>query len=145
MSTYTPHHIFLTMNKNRHVFELAEKWAKKNLTEIDVEGVEYDGGQRCQHVAMNSLVTKSNNVIVTLMFIPKSGVRIHFLNKRGSVYEDSTLGYLTAYNTHYKLAEFELNDLKDYEYPNGMNNLLREFKVNILDVLNLGEEYIENI
>ena len=91
-------------------------------------------------------MTRGDDLVIALMFIPKSGVVIHFINKTLTlnadvkpihVFIDRTLGYLSQYNTYYKIAEFTLDDLKDYDHPNGMSYLLKEMKMNVLDAIGL--------
>lgn len=121
---------------NQIVFEKAYQWASKELEKIDVISKDYDGGNKCQQVAFNQAFVNPNaNIVVSLMFIPKSGVRIHFINKLNDEYHDHTLGYLTTYNRHFKLAEFKWNELKDYQHPAGASNMLIEFKESVLNLL----------
>src|SRR3990167_2435242 len=89
------------------VYEKALIWARKNLEKIDVLPGEYHGNQKCHEVARQYL--QDGNLVIALSFVPKSGVNIHFLNKRPWGYIDNTLGYLSAYNTYFKIAEFGLN------------------------------------
>jgi len=110
--------------------ERAEAWAKENLKKIKVNAGTYIGNNKCHEISRNSLTEHTNqNIVVTLSFVPKSGVNVHFIIKnQADKYVDNTLGYLSKYNTYYKIAEFSLNDLKAYDHPKGMEYLLMEFK-----------------
>jgi len=121
---------------NQIVFEKAYQWANKELEKIEVVPKDYDGGNRCQLVAFNQAFTNPNvKIVASLMFIPKSGARIHFINKFNGEYLDYTLGYLTTYNRHFKLAEFTWNELKEYQHPAEATRLLMEFKEAVLNLL----------
>lgn len=129
---------------NQIVFEKAYQLASKELEKIEVVPKDYDGGKKCQHVAFNQAFTNPNiKIVVSLMFIPKSGVRIHFINKFNGEYLDYTLGYLTTYNQHFKLAEFKWDELKEYQHPAGASNLLNELKESVLNLLFTPEEQVK--
>ena len=121
------------------VYEKAEEWAKKYLEKIEVEAGEYAANHKCHEISRQKMDTNVS-LVITLSFVPKSGVNVHFVNRvldgnKESKYVDNTLGYLSSYNTYYKVAEFFLSDLTDYEHPLGMEYLLMEFKFAFIDLL----------
>src|SRR3972149_5054747 len=104
------------MTKRQIVYERAEKYAKDNLEKIDVVMGSYDGSQKCQHVARQCVETNlGTNLVVTLCFVPRSGVNVHFINYDYKTMKciDNTLGYLSKRNTYYFVDEFTLHELED--------------------------------
>ena len=105
------------MNKQKGlsqiVYEHAEKYAKRNLKEIKVEAGDYMGNKKCQHNARQRVETgEYEKVVACLSFIPKSGVNLHFVNKKGDKYVDNTLGHLAKFNKHFLIKEYTLPQLK---------------------------------
>ena len=73
----------------------------------------YDGSQRCQHNSRQLLEEGlADTVVVTLSFVPKSGVNVHFINRIGNEYIDNTLGYLSKNNFYYLISEHNFKDLQ---------------------------------
>lgn len=125
------------MNKspNQIVYEKAYQWSDTTLEKIKVKPLKYSGSQKCHQVAFNRAYLHNEPIVIALMFIPKSGARIHFVNKHGNTYRDNTLGYLSKYNTFFKITELKWDELKDYDHPLGAEYLLVETKLNILNIL----------
>lgn len=125
------------MNKspNQIVYEKAYEWSEMALEKIKVKPSKYSGSQKCHQIAFNRASLYNEPVVIALMFIPKSGARIHFVNKHGTIYRDNTLGYLSKYNTFFKITEFKWDDLIDYDHPLGAEYLLVEMKLNTLNTL----------
>jgi len=111
------------------VYETAWQYAlDKSLEWLDVEPGDYDGSQKCQHIARHRLEFDDDITKIALVFsfVPKSGVNIHFINwnKKLGKYIDHTLGYLSQRNTYVLLEEWFLEDIKD----TNMNQLLKDKK-----------------
>ena len=141
-------------SKNQIIYERAWEWVNNNdVEEIKVNGEKCTMSQKCQNIAFHNAYKASlfdradTRVVVALNFIPKSGVKVHFLNRfvagDYSEYYDEVLGYLVKYNHFFKLGEFTWDELKDYDYPQGATNLLMEFKHNMLNALFTKEEQEE--
>jgi len=96
----------------------------------------YDGSQRCQHIARQGLEEGADTVVITLAFVPRSGVNIHFINRFGDDYIDNTLGYLSKRNTYYLLSEHKLEELEDAR----MSDMLTDEKEKMLGKLFTDEE-----
>lgn len=98
------------------VYERAEKYAEKHLKKIKVLMGDYDGSQKCHHIARHRLETGEYEILaITLSFVPKSGVNVHFINKKNSEqgnYVDNTLGYLSKKNTYYLISEHTLKEIQ---------------------------------
>ncbi|HEC32880.1 MAG TPA: hypothetical protein ENI63_01310 [Candidatus Kaiserbacteria bacterium] len=122
------------------VYERAWKYAKDNFCEILVIVGEYDSGQRCQHIS-RQLLEKNNEalVVVTLSFVPKSGVNVHFINNVDGKYIDNTLGYLSKKNTYFLISQHSLSDIKCVD----MNKMLVKKKEKMLNILFTKDEITE--
>lgn len=100
----------------------------KRLKWLDVKAGDYDGSQRCQHVARHRLEFDDDITKIALVFnfVPKSGVNIHFVNwnKKLRKHIDHTLGYLTNRNKYVYLEEWDFKALEDAN----MSKLLMEKK-----------------
>lgn len=121
------------------VYEKAEEYAKKNLTKIRVQMGDYDGSQRCQHVARHRLETKEcSRLAIVLSFVPNSGVNVHMINFNKK-YIDHTLGYLSKKNVYYLIKEYELKDLIDVK----MSKLLIQYKEEMLNNLFTKKEKVD--
>ena len=116
--------------KRQIIFERAEIYAKKNLQLINVEMGDYEGSQKCHHVARHRLETgECSKLAVVLSFVPKSGVNLHMINWGDDRYIDHTLGYLSRRNFYYLIKEYGLEDLRDTL----MIKLLKKFKKEMMD------------
>lgn len=111
------------------------EYAQDNLVKISVEPGDYDGSQKCHHIARHRLEfgLKYKEMIMCLCFVPKSGVNIHFVNRTHiETYIDNTLGYLTNRNIYFLIYRYFLNK----ETLNmDMNKLLRGSKTEWIDKL----------
>lgn len=141
-------------SKNQIIYERAWEWVNDNkIEDIKVTGDKCTMNQKCQNIAFHNAYKASQHrrtetrLVVALNFIPKSGVRIHFLNCFVTddlrEYYDEVLGYLVKYSKFFKLAEFTWDELADYDYPRGASTLLMEFKTNMLNALFTKEEQEE--
>ena len=127
-------------SKRQIVYERALEYAKNNFREILVIVGEYDGSQRCQHISRQFLEKNTKGlVVVTLSFLPKSGVNVHFINNVKGKYIDNTLGYLSKRNTYFLISEHSLSDL---EYVD-MSKMLVKEKKKMLDILFTNNEITE--
>ena len=117
------------------VYERAEKYAKEHLKKINVSMGDYDGGQKCHHVARHRLETGEHEILaIALSFVPKSGVNVHFVNRKNSKqdqYVDNTLGYLSKSDIYYLISEHTLEEIQDDD----MVKLLVNIKEKILSKL----------
>ncbi|KKU54757.1 MAG: hypothetical protein UX77_C0026G0004 [Parcubacteria group bacterium GW2011_GWA1_47_11] len=113
------------------VYERALPFAEKNYKKISVIMGRYDGSQKCQHVARHTLEEGADTVAITLSFVPKSGVNVHFINRIGKKYIDHTLGYLSKRNTYYLMSEHSLKELRDTL----MSKMLENTKEEVLSKL----------
>ena len=99
------------------VYTKALSYAKEKLVPIPVEMGEYEGSQKCQHVARQFLEEgRADSVVAALSFIPQKNaeaVNVHFINKKGEVFVDNTLGYLSKDNEYFLIKEFSLKDLEN--------------------------------
>jgi len=122
------------------VYERAEEYAKEHLKKINVSIGDYDGSQKCQHVARHRVETGEYKILATtLSFVPKSGVNVHFINRKNSKqeqYVDNTLGYLSKRNTYYLISEHTLKEIQD----DNMVKLLVNIKEKILSKLFTNKE-----
>jgi len=119
------------------VYERAEKYAKEHLKKINVSMGDYDGGQKCQHVARHRLETEEcSKLVVALSFVPKSGVNVHIINFGETKYIDHTHGYLSKRNTYYLIKEYELEEIKD----ENMSKFLTHHKEEMLNKLFTSKE-----
>ncbi len=122
------------MNKSQRqiVSEKARDYAENNLNKINVVAGDYDGSQKCQHRARQLLETNPEaTVVITLSFVPNSGVNLHVINKVGDEYIDNTLGYLSKRNTYFLVSEHGLDDVADMN----MSKLLLSQKEAMLNSL----------
>jgi hypothetical protein len=116
------------------VYEKALEYAEKHFTKIDVKFGKYDGSQRCQHISRQLLEEgNADTVVVTLSFVPNSGVNVHFINKVNNEYVDNTLGYLSKKNFYYLISEHTLEELQRDDV--NMSKMLMNQKENILKEL----------
>ncbi|MFC1732244.1 hypothetical protein ACFL6I_18205 [candidate division KSB1 bacterium] len=114
------------------VYERAWEYAKNNFREILVVAGEYDGSQRCQHISRQLLDKNTKALVaVTLSFVPKSGVNVHFINNVEGKYIDNTLGYLSKKNTYFLISEHSLSDLENVD----MSKMLVKEKEKMLATL----------
>lgn len=124
------------------VYEKALEYAKKYLIKIDVKFGKYDGSQRCHHISRQLLEEgNADTVVVTLSFIPNSGVNVHFINKVDGEYVDNTLGYLSKKNFYYLISEHTLVELQNDDV--NMSAMLVKQKENILRELFTKDEMEE--
>lgn len=122
------------------VYERAWEYAKNNLREIPVTAGEYEGSQRCQHVSRQLLERDPEALVaITLSFVPKSGVNVHFINKMGDEYVDNTLGYLSKRNTYFLISEHSSEELESVD----MSKMLAQEKEKMLDTLFSEDELAE--
>lgn len=111
------------------VYERALPFAEKNYKKISVKMGRYDGSQRCQHNARQLLEEgNADTVAVTLSFVPKSGVNVHFINRIQNNFVDNTLGYLSKVNTYYLISEHSLEELQGVN----MSKMLTQVKKDVL-------------
>lgn len=125
----------MSKSPNQIIYEKAYEWSEMVLEKIKLEPSKYSGSQKCHQIAFNRAYLYNEPVVIALMFIPKSGARIHFVNKHKTTYRDNTLGYLSKYNTFFKITEFNWDELKDYDHPLGAEYLLVEMKLNVINSL----------
>jgi len=122
------------------VYERAWEYAKSNFREILVVPGKYDGSQRCQHISRQLLEKNTKALVaVTLSFVPKSGVNVHFINNVDGKYIDNTLGYLSKRNTYFLISEHSLSDLDGVH----MSKMLIKEKEKMLDALFTKDEITE--
>lgn len=122
------------MNKKPRqiVAEKARDYAEKKLNKIEVISGKYDGSQRCQHISRQFLEEDKNALIaVTLSFVPKSGVNVHFINKVEDGYIDNTLGYLSKRNDYFLIKHYKYSEVEN----ENMSKLLIKEKEEILNKL----------
>jgi len=114
------------------VYERAFPYAKKHFKKIKVNMGKYDGSQKCQHISRQLLEEgNADTLVVTLSFVPRSGVNVHMINRVGRKFIDNTLGYLSKANTYYLMSEHDLEDLQSVN----MSKMLTQTKEEVLKKL----------
>jgi len=101
------------------------KYVKANYTRIPVKSGTCRLNYKCQLNAIHDAVTAGDKSIAMCVYIDADGEPvIHFLNKKGSVYTDNTLGYWSHENQYYLVRE-----IKKVEFNNvsGLFTSLRDF------------------
>ena len=133
--------LFKLKSQRQRVYERLFPYAKDHLSQIKVEMGDYNGFNKCQHVARQRLEKgEANTIIVVLSFTPKAAVNVHFINRKGKTYIDHTLGYLSQKNIY-----FFVEELSSEKASSDMNKLLNHYKDFYLSHFTPFEKFIYRI
>lgn len=100
--------LFAKKSKRQRIYESLWPYAEEHLKKIKVHAGEKNMNKRCQYNVLQQVKDKkADSYSVVLSFVPRSGVNVHFINKKGTQYIDNTLGELSQKNHYFLLDDLD--------------------------------------